>query len=83
MYLDEQFVTTILDLFAAGSETTSNTLEFSILLMILHKDVQDKVREEVDRVVGKEKFANFTDKQEYEIYTRANRIKWEYKFTKI
>lgn len=75
MYLDEQFVTTILDLFAAGSETTSNTLEFSILLMILHKDVQDKVREEVDRVVGKEKFANFTDKQEYEIYTRANRIK--------
>ncbi|XP_021955195.1 methyl farnesoate epoxidase [Folsomia candida] len=70
IYTDEQFVTTILDLFAAGSETTSNTLEFSILLMILHKDVQDKVREEVDRVVGKEKFANFTDKQDMP-YTEA------------
>jgi cytochrome P450 family 2 subfamily U polypeptide 1 len=47
----------------AGSETTSNTLEYSILLMILNPDVQNKVRKELNDVVGKEKFANFDDKQ--------------------
>lgn len=54
----------VLDLFVAGSETTSNSLEYSILLMILNPEVQNKVRAEIDEIVGRQKIANFSDKQE-------------------
>ncbi|XP_066264264.1 vitamin D(3) 25-hydroxylase-like [Branchiostoma lanceolatum] len=40
------------DLFAAGTETTANTLLWSLLYMTLNPDVQDKVQEELDAVVG-------------------------------
>jgi len=40
------------DLFIAGSETTSNTLEFAILYMILNPKVQAKVFQEIEAVIG-------------------------------
>lgn len=46
----------------AGSETTSNTMEFAILYMILNPDVQAKVQEEIDAVVGTSRFPNVLDK---------------------
>ena len=43
---------TLLDLFMAGSETTSTTLSWAVLFMIRYPDVQRKVQEEIDTVVG-------------------------------
>ncbi|XP_066271573.1 cytochrome P450 2U1-like [Branchiostoma lanceolatum] len=40
------------DLFMAGTETTANTLLWSLLYMTLNPDIQDKVQEELDTVVG-------------------------------
>jgi len=37
-------INVIIDLFIAGSETTSTTLNFAMLYMILNPDVQNKVR---------------------------------------
>ncbi|XP_004642430.1 cytochrome P450 2D6-like [Octodon degus] len=40
------------DLFAAGTATTSSTLAWALLLMILHPDVQRRVQQEIDEVIG-------------------------------
>jgi len=61
-YTDEQFVVVCMDLFMAGSETTSNTLEFAILYMILHPEVQEKVQTEIDSVIGQNRFPSMLDK---------------------
>ncbi|XP_066271406.1 cytochrome P450 2U1-like [Branchiostoma lanceolatum] len=40
------------DLFVAGTDPTTNTLLWSLLYMTLNPDIQDKVQEELDAVVG-------------------------------
>lgn len=42
----------VLDLFAAGMITTSATLVWALLLMILHPEVQRRVQQEIDEVIG-------------------------------
>jgi len=51
-----------MDLFLAGSETTSNTMEFAILYMILNPDVQKRVQAEIDSIVGIERLPSILDK---------------------
>ncbi|XP_066452326.1 cytochrome P450 2D17-like isoform X2 [Eleutherodactylus coqui] len=46
---------TTYDLFGAGSETTNTTLRWALLYMILYPDVQSKVQEEIDQVIGSER----------------------------
>ena len=42
------------DLFAAGIETTSSIIGFSVAYLSKYTDVQAKVHEEIDRVIGNE-----------------------------
>lgn len=51
-FSEEQLLVVLLDLFLAGSETTSSMLSFVILLLLRHQDVQAKVRAEIDAVIG-------------------------------
>ena len=51
----EQLVGSLIDLFLAGSETTSSTLTWGLLFMIRNTEVQSKAREEILRVVGTER----------------------------
>jgi cytochrome P450 len=48
-----QLVSLCLDLFMAGSETTSSTLGFAVLYMLLHPQVQCRAQDELDSVVGR------------------------------
>ena len=41
-----------MDLFSAGSETTATTLAWAVCFMIVHPEVQKKVQEEIDQVLG-------------------------------
>jgi len=40
------------DLFVAGSDTTSGTLRWFILYMVLYPEIQQKIHDEMDNVVG-------------------------------
>jgi len=44
---------TLVDLFVAGSETTSTTLNWAILYMLMYPDVQRNVQKELDDVFGR------------------------------
>ncbi|KAM9329525.1 cytochrome P450 2U1 [Gastrophryne carolinensis] len=50
------------DLFVAGTDTTSNTILWSLLYMCHHPDVQKKVQAEIDVVVGRDRPPSLTDK---------------------
>ena len=41
------------DIFAAGIDTSRHTLRYAILHMVAYPDIQAKVQEEIDRVVGR------------------------------
>uniref|UniRef100_A0A4X1W522 Cytochrome P450 family 2 subfamily D member 6 n=2 Tax=Sus scrofa TaxID=9823 RepID=A0A4X1W522_PIG len=49
---DENLRLVVADLFSAGMITTSTTLAWALLLMILHPDVQRRVQQEIDEVIG-------------------------------
>ncbi|XP_055986609.1 cytochrome P450 2K1-like [Sorex fumeus] len=51
-FSDENLLPLISNLFAAGTETTSSTLRWGILLMMRHPEIQKKVRDEITKVVG-------------------------------
>lgn len=61
-FSEEQLVATCMDMFMAGSETTSNTLSFGFLYLILNPSVQRKAQEEIDRVVGKDRSPSLNDR---------------------
>lgn len=63
-YLDEQLLAICLDFFQAGTETTSNTLSFGLMYMIHNKRVCDKVRSELDAVVGRKRLPNINDRNQ-------------------
>lgn len=46
----------------AGSETTSNTLSFAVLYMLLHPDVQKKVQNEMNELIGRNRLPNLQDR---------------------
>ncbi|XP_078081265.1 cytochrome P450 2J6-like isoform X2 [Mustelus asterias] len=69
-FLESNLLGVVIDLFSAGSETTSTTLRWSLLFMMLHPDLQSKVHEEIDRVVGKERKPALEDREEMP-YTNA------------
>ncbi|XP_063965202.1 cytochrome P450 2J5-like isoform X2 [Lytechinus pictus] len=51
----------IADLFIAGSETTATTLTWCILFMMAYPEVQSRVQEELDHVVGRERLPRLND----------------------
>ncbi|XP_044763833.1 probable cytochrome P450 305a1 [Coccinella septempunctata] len=49
-FSDEQLIVVLLDLFIAGSQTTSTTLDFALMMLIIRPDLQDKLQKQMDEV---------------------------------
>ncbi|XP_064286658.1 cytochrome P450 2C8-like isoform X2 [Passer domesticus] len=49
----KNLVTSAFDLFIAGTETTSTTVRYGLLLLIKYPKIQEKIQEEIDQVVGR------------------------------
>ncbi|XP_002740465.1 cytochrome P450 2U1-like [Saccoglossus kowalevskii] len=67
---DDQLKHTLVDLFSAGTETTATTLKWGLLLMVLHPEIQDKVFNEIDQVVGENRLPRLDDRKNLP-YTEA------------
>lgn len=52
------------DLFVAGGETTATTLRWAVLLLAYYPDVQRKMQNEIDAVVGKDRRPTITDREQ-------------------
>ncbi|XP_005100937.1 cytochrome P450 2C15 [Aplysia californica] len=59
---DGNLTRVILNLFLAGTETTSTTIVWFYLFMIHHPDILTKVYEEIEDVVGRERAPSMLDK---------------------
>ncbi|XP_072036409.1 cytochrome P450 2J3-like [Amphiura filiformis] len=61
-FSDVELVAVVDDLFAAGTETTSTTLRWALLYMLKYPDVQKRVHDEIDSVVGRDRLPKLSDK---------------------
>ncbi|XP_070687746.1 cytochrome P450 2J1-like [Pempheris klunzingeri] len=59
---DGNLVLCCLDLFLAGSETTSKTLQWGLIYLINNPHIQDKVHAEIDRVIGQTRQPTMADR---------------------
>ncbi|XP_076832041.1 cytochrome P450 2M1-like [Brachyhypopomus gauderio] len=59
----DNLLSTAWNLFSGGTETTSSTLRQALLLMMKHPDVQARVQEEIDEVVGPHRCPSLDDRQ--------------------
>ena len=63
--IDLNLVGIINDLVSGGSETVTYTANFAIRYWVQYPDVQTKMYEEIDRVVGKDRWITLDDKPKY------------------
>ncbi|XP_067368509.1 cytochrome P450 2J4-like isoform X2 [Channa argus] len=52
-----------MDLFGAGTETTTTTLHWGLLYMICYPHIQERVQAEIDTVVGSSRQPSITDRE--------------------
>ena len=52
----------LVDIFIAGSTTTSTTLDFLFSSMIVYQDVQRKVQEEIDSMIPRDRLPEIEDR---------------------
>ena len=58
---DRMLKSHISTIFGAGIGTTMETLRYAVMIMALNPDIQIRVQEEIDAVVGRDRFPEFGD----------------------
>ena len=58
------------DLWIAGQETTSSTLSWGMAYLMLNPDMQEKLHQELSRVIGSDRLVTLNDKKNLP-YTNA------------
>ncbi|XP_041647350.1 cytochrome P450 2J4-like [Cheilinus undulatus] len=61
-FSEENLVFCVLDLFVAGTETTTSTLLWAFLYMAQHPEIQAKVQAEIDEMIGQSRPPSLEDR---------------------
>ncbi|KAM4690412.1 cytochrome P450 2B19-like [Rhinophrynus dorsalis] len=61
-FSQENLVISVFNLFVAGTETTANTLQFCLLVMIKYPHIQDRIQKEIDTVIGPHRLPGVADR---------------------
>ncbi|KAM4840189.1 cytochrome P450 2C18-like isoform 8-T8 [Urocitellus parryii] len=69
-FTTEALINIVNDLFGAGTETTSTTLRYGLMLLLKHPEVTAKIQEEIDHVIGRHRSPCMQDKSSMP-YTEA------------
>ncbi|KAI4482451.1 hypothetical protein M0802_013692 [Mischocyttarus mexicanus] len=80
IFTDEQLLLIMLDFFIAGINTTSSTLDFLLMNMVVYQDIQKKVKEEISTKIGLIELPKLEDRSKFHyleaVITEAQRI-WD------
>ncbi|XP_076763021.1 putative cytochrome P450 305a1 [Xylocopa sonorina] len=63
VFTEEQLMMVLIDLFIAGSTTTSTSLDFLFLFLTVHQDIQKKIHEEIDSVIPRDRYPEAKDRE--------------------
>lgn len=61
-FTDDHLLAVCMDMFMAGSETTSKSMGFAFLYLVRNQDVQKKAQEEIDAVIGRDRLPTLDDR---------------------
>lgn len=61
-FSESQLLAVCMDLFMAGSETTSKSLGFCFLYLLLYPEVQQEAQEEIDQQIGRDRTPMLADR---------------------
>ncbi|XP_072524663.1 cytochrome P450 2G1-like [Salminus brasiliensis] len=59
----DNMTATVLNLFLAGTETTSTTIRYALMLLIKHPEIQEHMQKEIDAVIGQDRSPMMDDRK--------------------
>ncbi|XP_008068892.2 cytochrome P450 2J5-like [Carlito syrichta] len=67
---EENLLQVVIDLFLGGTDTTATTLHWALIYMVQHEAVQERVQQELDKVLDTARAVHYEDRERLP-YTRA------------